>query len=1137
MRKLPSITRGKNQFLSLIFIAVFLFSTQDMLSQTKRIYFIGNSGTDMVNYDGFEAIAESKGNTHIWGRHMIPGAPMSWIWDHPNDGFSEEPFGRYPSALGDFPWEAITLQPYDRKLDGSDGDVAMASNFINLAKVRNPNVQFYDFEGWPRTPNDKLPTDPSLTADTWSNLWTRTYTGAFDNTQETRDYHEQLVDALRAANTDVPPVLMIPGGEVFYALNDKMKNGLVPGYTKIWNLYVDAGHVNNVGSYVVGCLFYAVIYKADPRGTIVPSDYGIIPANVASVIQQTVWDVVTSYSYTGVNAGTIIPVASVAISPTTLSLNPGQTGQLTATVSPSNATNKTVIWTSSNTAVAIVNGTGLVTATGAGLATITATTADGGKTATTSVTVTPTGGGGGTPVSGVLASWDFQGKGGSSAVTGAAGLPGLSSTLTADLGPGLEPFNYLDNGLTGIDENSLTLQEAITAGEYISFSVAPSAGNTMTINKVNIRPISQNRDRSFTLMSSVNGFAAANAITTFTIAGDFGADIQPVTITGHTNLSGPVEFRLYIYGFDSPYASVGIGNRTQNNDEDFDLNIEGSVTSGSADTQAPTAPAGLTVTNIGPTSINLNWNPSSDNTGVTGYDVFNGSTKINAAIITGTSYEATGLTEGSQYTFTVKAKDAAGNTSTASNAVTVRTNRRPVAVISATPVSGTAPLNVTFSATGSSDPDTGDFILGYEWNFGDGSELDHSVSPTHTYASAGTYTATLRVMDNRDVYSNPVTTNIVVSGAIIPATSVTVNPTTVSLTPGQSSQLTATVLPANATNKAVTWTSADTAVVTVNSSGLVTAIGAGSTTITVTTVSGGRTANVAVTVATGTTISGVLVSWDFQTLGGSAAVTGTAGLSGLSSAAPSRVASIASGFGPFNYLGNGLTGDDGNALTLTDALAQNEYISFSVAPSTGNTITINKVNIRPVSQNRARSFTLMSSVNGFTVANAIATFSYNANFGGELQPVTIAEHANQSSAVEFRLYIYGYDSRYASVGIGNRADNVDEEFDLNIEGSVTGNGLSARMIAEAMPTEDPSSELYITPNPVSSVFKLVMNDDYRGDVVLRIRNTDGNPVGEQRFKKDSKAVMRELNGANLKNGVYFIEIERKGEREVIRMVK
>ncbi|MBN2486007.1 MAG: Ig-like domain-containing protein [Bacteroidales bacterium] len=82
-----------------------------------------------------------------------------------------------------------------------------------------------------------------------------------------------------------------------------------------------------------------------------------------------------------------IPVSSVSVSPTSLTLAVGATGQLTATVSPSNATNKNVSWSSGNTSVATVSASGLVTGVSAGTATITVTTQDGSKTASCAVTV------------------------------------------------------------------------------------------------------------------------------------------------------------------------------------------------------------------------------------------------------------------------------------------------------------------------------------------------------------------------------------------------------------------------------------------------------------------------------------------------------------------------------------------------------------------------------------------------------------------------------------------------------------------------------------------------------------------------------------------------------------------------------
>lgn len=72
-----------------------------------------------------------------------------------------------------------------------------------------------------------------------------------------------------------------------------------------------------------------------------------------------------------------IPVSSISISKTSATLNVEQSTQLSATVYPSNATNKTVKWSSSDTAVATVDSTGKVTAKRAGKATITAKSYDG----------------------------------------------------------------------------------------------------------------------------------------------------------------------------------------------------------------------------------------------------------------------------------------------------------------------------------------------------------------------------------------------------------------------------------------------------------------------------------------------------------------------------------------------------------------------------------------------------------------------------------------------------------------------------------------------------------------------------------------------------------------------------------------
>ncbi|WP_139491767.1 glycosyl hydrolase [Brevibacillus dissolubilis] len=113
------------------------------------------------------------------------------------------------------------------------------------------------------------------------------------------------------------------------------------------------------------------------------------------------------------------------------------------------------------------------------------------------------------------------------------------------------------------------------------------------------------------------------------------------------------------------------------------------------DTTAPTAPGNLVSTGKTSSSVSLSWSASTDNVGVSGYDVYRGSTFVGST--SGTSYTDSGLAASTAYTYTVKAKDAAGNVSAASNAVTVTTDAGAV-----TPTS-----NVLYVRDGASSTATG----------------------------------------------------------------------------------------------------------------------------------------------------------------------------------------------------------------------------------------------------------------------------------------------------------------------------------------------------------------------------------------------------------------------------------------------
>jgi hypothetical protein len=94
------------------------------------------------------------------------------------------------------------------------------------------------------------------------------------------------------------------------------------------------------------------------------------------------------------------------------------------------------------------------------------------------------------------------------------------------------------------------------------------------------------------------------------------------------------------------------------------ITVNAATGSPGPDTQPPTAPPNPHTTAVTSTSVSLAWSASTDNVGVTAYDVYNGATL--ATTVPGTSATVNGLSPATTYSFSVKARDAAGNTSPAS---------------------------------------------------------------------------------------------------------------------------------------------------------------------------------------------------------------------------------------------------------------------------------------------------------------------------------------------------------------------------------------------------------------------------------------------------------------------------------------
>jgi hypothetical protein len=274
-------------------------------AEPLHAYFIGNSVTDTIRYEGLQKLAESRGRSLTWGRSMIPGAPLSWLWGHPESGFQQEPFGLFPKALSAHTWDVLSLQPFDRHIEGEEGDLRMARNFIDLALTKSPQVQVYIYSRWPRKDEPKGG-PPSLD---YRAKWLRPFTGKFDGSEESRDYFERLVTRLREAYLGkAKPILLVPVGDVLLELDTRMRAGKVPGYDDVGQLYVDGIHFNNVGSFVVGTTFYATLFRDDPRGLgagpynlkLDPKKDRSIDKDLAAAIQEAAWSVVRKHPLAGV---------------------------------------------------------------------------------------------------------------------------------------------------------------------------------------------------------------------------------------------------------------------------------------------------------------------------------------------------------------------------------------------------------------------------------------------------------------------------------------------------------------------------------------------------------------------------------------------------------------------------------------------------------------------------------------------------------------------------------------------------------------------------------------------------------------------------------------------------------------------
>jgi endonuclease I/chitodextrinase len=241
--------------------------------------------------------------------------------------------------------------------------------------------------------------------------------------------------------------------------------------------------------------------------------------------------------------------------------------------------------------------------------------------------------------------------------TGTAALTYCTSqgNSTADEKIGKVAFGSINNTSTGTSgyENYTAISTSASRGTAYTITITPSWTSTVYSEGYSVW-IDYNQNGLFTDSGEE---VWTNAATTLSpVSGSF--TIPATANLGTTTMRVSMKYNGIPTSCESfPYGQV----------EDYTVTITG----GSADTTAPSAPTALAGSRTTQTTTNLSWSASSDNVAVSGYDVYQGTSVLGT--VSSTSYDVTGLSASTGYSFTVKAKDAAGNISSASNTVNVTT--------------------------------------------------------------------------------------------------------------------------------------------------------------------------------------------------------------------------------------------------------------------------------------------------------------------------------------------------------------------------------------------------------------------------------------------------------------------------------
>ncbi|MDB4292459.1 Ig-like domain-containing protein, partial [Maribacter sp.] len=588
---------------------------------------------------------------------------------------------------------------------------------------------------------------------------------------------------------------------------------------------------------------------------------GVQPDNAGSFTQEGREFVFTSsgdyvgeatfgYTITDVNPGneasaivtinivqTEILVTGIVLSPTALTLDSNATGQLTATVSPGNATNPTVDWASSDATIATVSTTGEVTGVSQGSATITASSNDTSDVVVTAdVTVNPASSG-----ANDITTFELPGQN-SSAIDEAANTVSVNvpdgtelnvvpATFTISTGAQIAPAIDAIQDFNGQVTYTITAENGDSQLWTINVTVSPPTGsgaNDITAFELPLQIGALIDDVNHTVTVNVPDGTVLSNIAPSTLNVSPAAAVSPL-ISEVQDFNGPVQYTVTAENGTPQLwtvnTTVAANQPPVAVDDSAGLEVGETITIDvlGNDNDPDTPSSQLNITNIGVLS------PA-------GF----GRAVINGRLIDFTSNGPPGEPEIVTFDYTINDGNP-GNDATATVTVNITLNEVLVTGITVAPSS----LILDIDEIGQLSPTVSPANAtnrGVDWSSNDVAVATVSATGEVTAVSEGSALITASSNDASNVSQ---TVNVTVSTPDILVNGITITPLNASIKVNEIQQLTSTILPVNATDQTISWASTNEAIATVDANGSVTGVGIGTVTISATANDGSGTAGTA----------------------------------------------------------------------------------------------------------------------------------------------------------------------------------------------------------------------------------------------------------------------------------------------------